>query len=195
MSEDEPIAESLARVRARLAAACERAGRDLSEVELVAVSKTVAVERVREAMVAGIAALGENRVQEAEAKVPRLPDAEWHLVGHLQSNKAAKALALFDVIQSVDSLALAQRVDRLLGEGAVSRREGPYPVYLQVNVDADPAKEGFGVDELVAAMPALAALPRLELRGLMTVGRVARGPDDARPTFRRLEDVSRRLRG
>jgi pyridoxal phosphate enzyme (YggS family) len=194
MSEDQSIAEGVARVRARVAAACARSARDAREVQLVGVSKTVTVERIREAVAAGIGSLGENRIQEAEAKVPLLPDAEWHLVGHLQSNKAARALALFDVIQSIDSLALAQRLDRLLGEGAVPGRTGRYPVYLQVNVDDDPAKEGFGVDELAAALPAFAGLPRLDLRGIMTVGRLVDRAEDARPTFRRLAQLSARLR-
>jgi pyridoxal phosphate enzyme (YggS family) len=195
MSEDRSIVETVARVRERVASACARSGREVESVQLVGVSKTVPVERIREALAAGVAALGENRVQEAEAKVLQLPDAEWHLVGHLQSNKAAKALSLFDVIQSVDSLALAQRLDRLLAEGArPSGTSTRYPVYLQVNVDADPAKEGFRDDELAASLPALAALERLELRGLMTVGRLVSRSEDARPTFRRLADLSARLR-
>jgi pyridoxal phosphate enzyme (YggS family) len=195
MSEEQPIADAVARVRDRASAACARAGRDVASVQLVAVSKTVAVDRIREAVAAGVEALGENRVQEAEAKVPLLA-AEWHLVGHLQSNKAARALALFDVIQSVDSLALAQRLDRLLASGVVpSRAATPHPAYLQVNVDDDPAKEGFRAEELEAALPALTALPNLELRGLMTVGRLVDRPEEARPTFRRLAELSARLRG
>jgi pyridoxal phosphate enzyme (YggS family) len=191
---DPAIAEAVARVRGRIAAACERAGRDPGQVQLVGVSKTVPVARIRAALAAGVGALGENRVQEAAAKV-RLLSAEWHLVGHLQSNKAARALSLFDVIQSVDSVALAQRLDRLLAEGGVPARDGPYPVYLQVNIDADPAKEGFRAEELEDAMPVLAGLSRLDLRGLMTVGRLVDRAEDARPTFRRLAELSRSLRG
>src|SRR5436190_24317124 len=104
MNEIDPeIAEAIERVHARVAAAWRRAGRDAEAVQLVAVSKMVQVDRIRAAVGAGAGTFGENRVQEAEAKVSQLPDVEWHLVGHLQSNKAAKALALFDVIQSVDS--------------------------------------------------------------------------------------------
>src|SRR3954447_23217009 len=201
MSEVPTIDDAVARVRERVATACARAGRDVASVELVGVSKTVAVERIQAAVAAGVSALGENRVQEAEFKVPVIPAAEWHLVGHLQSNKAAKALAVFDVIQSVDSLALAQRLDRLLADGARSAAEArpglgsaPYPVFLQVNVDADPAKEGFREEELAARLPTFVALERLEIRGLMTVGRLVSRPDDARPTFRHLAELSARLR-
>ncbi len=104
------------------------------------------------------------------------------------------------MIQSVDSLALAQRLDRLVGEGVEPLRDtvrprGTYPIYLQVNIDDDPAKEGFRADELLGALPALARLTRLELRGLMTVGRAVDRAEDARPTFRRLAVLSKRLRG
>jgi pyridoxal phosphate enzyme (YggS family) len=189
------IADAVTRVRERVAAACARAGRDVESVQLVGVSKTVSVERIQDAVAAGVLALGENRVQEAEAKVPLLPDAEWHLVGHLQSNKAARALTLFNVIQSVDSLALARRLDRLLVDSVRPGGESArFPVFLQVNVDADSAKQGFREGELATSLPALGELQQLELRGLMTVGRLVDRADDARPTFRRLAELSARLR-
>jgi len=156
----------------------------------VAVSKTIPAERLRSAVAAGLTTLGENRVQELAGKAAVLPRVTWHLVGHLQANKARAALEVASVIQSVDSLELAQRLDRLL-EGEPSP---PRPVYLQVNVDDDPAKAGFAPQDLGAVLPRIAALPRLQLAGLMTVGRLATTPEAARPTFLALRRLSERLR-
>ncbi len=140
------------------------------------------------AVAAGLTTLGENRVQEAEAKAPVLPDSvAWHLVGALQSNKAARALALFDVIQSVDSPSLAERLARL-AEGREVR------VLLQVNVDGDEAKGGFEPDVVAEALPGILALPGMRVEGLMTVGRLVRQPEEARATFIRLRELSQRLR-
>jgi pyridoxal phosphate enzyme (YggS family) len=165
-------------------------------VTLVAVSKLVHVERLHAAAAAGLTTLGENRVQEAAAKIEALPGVAWHLVGHLQGNKAARAVALFDVIESVDSMELAQRLDRLVAErsGGQGRQVGRLPVYLQANVDADPEKSGFAPEMLERSLEALAALPNLEPRGLMTVGRLAGSPEEARATFATLRELSTRLR-
>jgi pyridoxal phosphate enzyme (YggS family) len=176
-----------------MAAACARAGRDPASVTLVAVSKTVPLERLQLALAAGYEVFGENRVQEAAGKVPGLPGARWHLVGHLQQNKAARAVALFDAIESVDSAALAARLDRLVGERG-SRSERRLPVYLQVNVDADPSKAGFTPVALEAELEDILALPGLEIAGLMTVGLLSGGGEQARPTFARLRALSARLR-
>jgi pyridoxal phosphate enzyme (YggS family) len=178
-------------VLAAIADACARSGRDPADVTLVAVSKTVSDVQLRAAVAAGLTTLGENRVQEAEEKVRAVPGARWHLVGPLQANKARRAVAIFDVIESVDSVALAVRLDRLAGELRPGR---PLPILLQVNVDADAAKAGFTPDDLAAALPALGGLPNLELRGLMTVGRLAATAEDARSTFRALRLLSGRLR-
>jgi len=139
----------------------------------------------------GLTTFGENRVQEAEEKAPTLPEAQWAMVGHLQSNKVARAVELFDAIQSVDSVALAERIART----AVAARRVPYPVYLQVNVDGDPTKAGFDSNDLIASVARLASLEHLEIRGLMTVGRLVPDPEAARPTFTRLRELSVRLRG
>ena len=178
-------------VLAAIADACARSGRDPAGVTLVAVSKTVDAVRLRAALAAGLTTLGENRVQEAEEKIPAVPGARWHLIGPLQANKARRAVAIFDVIESVDSVALAVRLDRLAGE---LRPVRPLPILLQVNVDADPAKAGFEPDDLAAALPALVVLPNLELRGLMTVGRFAATAEEARPTFRALRALAEDLR-
>jgi pyridoxal phosphate enzyme (YggS family) len=152
----------------------------------VAVSKTVPAVRLSAAVAAGLTTLGENRVQEAEAKVAALPGVTWHLV----SNKARRAVELFDTIESVDSVELAVRLDRLAAELG----RAPLPVYLQVNVDRDEAKAGFTPDGLERALPALAGLRSLRLGGLMTVGLLVGTAEEARPTFVRLRELSARLR-
>jgi pyridoxal phosphate enzyme (YggS family) len=180
------------RVRERIAAACGRAARDPSEVTLVAVSKTVPADALRDAVSAGLTLLGENRVQEAIAKVREVPGATWHLVGPLQSNKARRAVETFDAIESVDSVPLAERLDRLARE---VRPGQPYPVLLEVNVDGDPAKSGFAPADVARAVDAIGGLPSLSLDGLMTIGRQVAEPADARATFDALRDLSERLRG
>jgi pyridoxal phosphate enzyme (YggS family) len=183
-----------AAVLGRIAAACQRVGRDPSTVQLVAVSKTVDADRLRSAVEAGLTTLAENRVQEAESKVGLIDAATWDLVGPLQSNKAKRALETFDRIQTVDSLALAERLDRLARE---VRDAGPtrrYPVLLQVNVDDDPSKAGFAPGELETAIESTARLDGLDVQGLMTIGRLVADPAAARPTFVALRRVSERLR-
>jgi len=185
------LADARAHVLERIAGACARVGRDPGSVTLVAVSKTVPAAVLRAAVEAGLTILGENRVQEAEAKVGEVAGATWHLVGPLQSNKAKRALTAFDVIESVDSVELAGRLDRLAAE---VRPGGRVPVLLQVNVDGDPAKAGFDPEALARAEEAIASLPRFEVRGLMTVGRLVERAEEARPTFVALRALSERLR-
>src|SRR3954452_2834237 len=183
--------DARARVLDRIAAACARAGRSPEAVTLVAVSKTVAADALRDAVSAGLDLLGENRVQEAAGKAPEVPGARWQLVGPLQSNKARRALEVFEAIQSVDSVDLARRLDRLVPEVRPGR---PYRVLLQVNVDLDPAKAGFAPDDLDGALESLVDLPNLAIGGLMTVGRLAADPADARRTFAELRATSERCR-
>lgn len=155
----------------------------------MAVTKGIPAERLGEAVAAGLGLLGENRVQEAADKIGHVEGARWHLVGHLQSNKARRAVELFDAIHSVDSVDLARRLDRLAAE--VGRR---LLVYLQVNVDLDPAKSGFRPDELRRDLGAILDLASLDPLGLMTVGALAPDPESARPTFRQLAGLSAELR-
>ena len=162
----------------QIAGAAARAGRSPDDVTLVAVSKTVPADRLRAAVAAGLTTLGENRVQEGELKAAEVPGATWHLVGPLQSNKARRALETFAVIQSVDSLDIARRLDTLAGSTGAGRS----PVLLQVNVDLDPGKAGFEPDALAGAAEALGSLEHLELRGLMTS---AGSPRARRPRARR----------
>ena len=175
----------------RIADAAGRAGRDPAGVTLVAVSKTVPADRLRAAVEAGLTTLAENRVQEGESKAPLVGGATWHLVGPLQSNKARRALETFSLIQSVDSIDLARRLDRLADE---ARPGTLVPVLLQVNVDDDAAKAGFEQTSLEAEVDEILDLPRLDVRGVMTIGRLTDQAEDARPTFRALRELSERLR-
>lgn len=203
------IARQIAAVRARIAAAADRAGRDPAAVRLVGVTKTHPPELVREALAAGLADVGENRVQEAEAKIAALaPERSrliWHLIGHLQSNKARRATQLFDYVHSVDSLRLAQALSR----HAVAERPAPLPILLQVNVSGEASKEGFDLDRWEERPTALAAfladverileLPGLRLDGLMTIAPWGSDPEQARPHFRAAcalrDELARRLPG
>ncbi len=185
------LSEARARVLGRIADAATRAGRDPAGVTLVAVSKTVPPERLVAAVAAGLTTLGENRVQEAESKVDDVPGATWHLVGPLQSNKVRRALEIFDTIQSVDSIELAARIDRLAVEVRAGAR---VPVLLQVNVDDDATKAGFAPAALESTVGELLDFGRLDVRGLMTIGRLVERADEARPTFARLWSLAERLR-
>jgi len=175
----------------RIAEAAGRAGREPDAVALVAVSKTVPPERIAAAAAAGFGTFGENRVQEAEEKLAAAPDAAWHLIGPLQSNKARRALAAFETIESVDSVDLAVRLDRLAAD---VRPDGPVAVLLQVNVDDDPTKAGFQPADLERELGRILALPALDVRGLMTIGRLVADPAEARPTFVELRELADRLR-
>jgi len=169
-------------VHERIAQAARRVGRRHEDILLVAVSKTFPAERVRDAIDAGVAALGENRVQEAKEKIRQLAHpVPWHLVGRLQTNKARDALALFDLIQSVDRLDLARELDR--------RASKPVDVLLEVNIGAEPSKGGFAPADLKLALEAIAQFPRLRVRGLMTIPPAVSDPEQARPSFRLLREL------
>jgi pyridoxal phosphate enzyme (YggS family) len=178
------VAQRLALVQERVARAAERAGRSPAEVTIVAVSKLFPTQAIEEAAAAGIAHIGENRVQEAAAKVSSLRHlpVTWHMIGHLQTNKAKTALELFDIIQSVDSLRLAEALSR--------RADRPIPVLLEVNVAGEASKFGLSPQEVLQTAEAVARLPHLDMRGLMTMAPLVSDPEEVRPVFREL----RRLR-
>ncbi len=175
----------IAGVRARIAAACDRAGRDPADVRLIGVTKTHPPETVAAAVAAGLPDAGENRVQEARGKIETLRAAgvtpRWHLIGHLQRNKVKAAIGLFDILHSVDSIALAEATSR--------NAERPVRVLLEVNVANDPAKFGFAVPEVDDAAARVRELPNVELIGLMTVAPQVDDPEDVRPVFRRLREL------
>ena len=179
------LAENLEKIQLRMRAACERAGRDRDSVTLLAVSKTHPPETIRAAADAGQILFGENKVQEAKAKIPLCPgQLRWHFIGHLQSNKCRDAVDLFEMIQSVDSLALAQEINKRAEAAARTM-----PVLLEANVAGEASKFGFAPDKLLAELGVLNALPRLEIRGLMAVPPWTADPEKARPHFRRLREL------
>jgi pyridoxal phosphate enzyme (YggS family) len=195
------IADNLAELRERIERALKRAGRAPGSVLLVAVTKTQPVERIREAYEAGQRCFGENRVQEFEQKRPQLvtPGSQWHLIGHLQSNKARRAAQLFEVIQTVDGERLARRLNEAkqdLWRSGGQRNGGGsqcMPVLIEVRLSPEPAKAGCPEEELPALAEQVAAFPHLQLRGLMTMPPFTADPEGARPYFRRLREWARRL--
>jgi hypothetical protein len=182
------IRANLERVRERIARAAERAGRRAEDVLLVGVSKTVDVARIRAALAAGLAALGENRVQEARDKIAEIGRVvPWHLVGHLQTNKVRDALELFDVVHSVDRIDLARELDRRAR--AKSRR---IDVLVQVNMGGEASKGGWPPEAVETAVEAIAALGGVKLRGLMTIPPPVERAEDARAWFRALRKLAER---
>jgi pyridoxal phosphate enzyme (YggS family) len=189
------LQESLRSVRQRIEAAALRAGRDPGSVTLVAVTKTQPPEVIRAAYDLGLRHFGENRVEEAEAKIGHLPsDVTWHMIGHIQGRKARQVVPLFRFIHSVDSVRLAVRLDRLCAD-----RGEPLPVLLECNVSGEESKYGFDAARwrsgeaervaLVAAVEEILALPHLAVRGLMTMAPIVADPEQARPVFLRLRQL------
>jgi pyridoxal phosphate enzyme (YggS family) len=176
----------LGEIRDSIAEAAERSGRRATDVTLIAVTKTVAPERIAEAIALGVRDFGENRVQEAETKIAALgrDGLRWHLIGHLQSNKAGRAAALFDRIHGLDSLALAETLSR---RSALGSR--PMPVMIEVNVSGEPAKYGVAPEDLGALAERVAGLQGLALDGLMMVGAQVERPEQARAGFARLREL------
>ncbi len=176
------VAANLARLRERIARACERSGRSPQDITIVAVTKEAGVPSIMAAFADGLREFGENRVQDAQDKMDVLaalrPSITWHMIGRLQTNKARKVVQLFDVVQSVDSVRLAENLNKYA--------ERPLPVLLQVNVAREPTKTGFAPEEVTAAFQAISRLPNLEVRGLMTIAPVSDNPEAVRPVFREL---------
>jgi pyridoxal phosphate enzyme (YggS family) len=187
------IRENLQRVQERIAGAARRAGRNPDEVTLIAVSKTHPAEKIREAYEVGVKHFGENRVQEWEGKRGALGDlqAKWHLIGHLQSNKAARAAKLFGSVDSVDDVALAQRLDRVLGEQPAGEK---LRVLLEVHLGGEEGKSGVEVADLRAVAERVARLPQLDLAGLMCIPPFLQNPMEVRPYFRKLRHLRDDLR-
>jgi len=179
------LAARLHRVSDRIATACARAQRPSSAVRLVAVSKTIPLAAVQEAVAAGQLLFGENRVQEALEKIAGVgPQARWHLIGHLQKNKAKHAAGAFELIHGVDGRELAVELDRRSAERGTTQ-----PVLVQANLAGEDTKHGAGEEVLMPLLEAVAGLPHLDLRGLMIIPPASDDPETARPWFRRLREL------
>jgi hypothetical protein len=176
------VSRNLAAVRKRMAKAAEKAGRSPSEITLVGVTKTVDASAIQAAFAAGLRHFGESRIQEAREKLPQLaalqPAPTWHMVGHLQTNKAKIAAELFDVIHSVDSLRAAEAISQYCN--------GDKEVLVQVNVAGESSKHGFALQDTIAALEHIARLPHLRIKGLMTIAPYTDDAEEIRPVFRRL---------
>jgi hypothetical protein len=183
------IAQNLKSIQDRIAAAAVRAGREPSSVKLVTVTKTVSVERIREAVSAGAEILGENRVQEARDKLAELGNAaSWHLIGRLQTNKAKYAVKLFDLIHSVDSRELATELDRQ----AAKINKVQY-ILIEVNISGETQKAGVPADAAPDLVRHSAGLPHVRIRGLMTMPPYSENPEDSRPCFKKLRELSSKI--
>lgn len=179
--------DNLAAIQSRIRAACERAGRDAASVQLLAVSKTHPPETIREAVNLGLNFFGENKVQEAKAKIPQSPgQARWHFIGHLQSNKCRDAVELFEMIQGVDSLGLAQEINKRAEQAGKTM-----PILLEINVAGEGSKFGYQPEQMLAELKAINALPRLEIHGLMAIPPYTPVPEKARPYFQKLRELKR----
>ena len=187
------ITQNVDEIRGRIADAARRSGRSPEEITLMAVSKTFPPERIRDAYQVGLRVFGENRVQEFSGKavsLADLEDAEWHMIGHLQTNKAAKAVELFAAIDSVDSLRLAERLN-----GSAEQTGKKLGVLIEINVGGEAAKSGLSPEspELEALLRAAAKFDHLEFRGLMTIPPFTDDPQKTRPYFRKLRELRDRI--
>jgi PLP dependent protein len=182
------VRENCHRLFERLQRVATKCGRDAASIRLIAVTKTVPVDRIREVVEFGVADIGENRLQEALSKRKQLQDlpARWHFIGHLQSNKARKVIEHFDWLQSVDRMDLARKLNEY-----ASRR---FPVLIEVNLGEEPAKSGVPISDAQKLTDDVHRLERLDLRGLMAIPPFSENPEDSRPYFRRLREMAERLR-
>jgi len=183
------IVRNLEEIQTRIFRASRKVGCNPDSVTLVAVSKTVPVSRIEEAIAAGVEVLGENRVQEARQKIASIgKKIPWHLIGHLQTNKASLAVSLFEMVQSVDSLRVAEALEREAG-----KREKRLPVLVQVNISGETSKSGVAADEAPDLIEAVAGMPHLQLQGLMTIPPYSADPESGRPIYRRLRELRDRV--
>jgi hypothetical protein len=183
------IADNLASIQERISKAALRAGRDPAAIRLVAVSKTVSAESIREAIAAGVTTLGENYVQEARNKIARIgKQVEWHFIGHLQSNKARSAVDLFSMIHSVDRLSLAEALSQ-----EANKQGKILPVLIQVNISGEESKSGINPQETLQLLERIAGLQHLSVQGLMTMPPWFEDPEDARPHFNALRKLREEL--
>lgn len=179
------LAENLEHIEQRIRSACERAERPRDSVLLLAVSKTHPPETIRAAVDLGLIYFGENKIQEAKAKIPNSPGkAHWHFIGHLQSNKCRDAIELFEMIHGVDSLAIAQEINKRAEQAGKTM-----PILLEINVAGEGSKFGYKPEQMLAELEAINALPRLEIHGLMAIPPFTPEPEKARPYFQKLRTL------
>lgn len=183
------LTDNLAGIQQRIRAACDRADREPNSITLLAVTKTHPPEVIKAAAAAGLACFGENKIQEAKAKIPLCPGkARWHFIGHLQSNKCRDAVELFEMIESVDSLVIAQEINKRAEQAAKTM-----PVLLEVNVAGEASKFGYKPEKLLAELKELNKLSRLEIHGLMAVPPWSPSAESSRPHFQRLRELKARV--
>ena len=183
------IRENVQFVRNKIAEACRRSGRKSEEIELVAITKTVDVEQINEAIEAGIRVVGENRVQEAWRKFQEVGEkAHWHMVGHLQTNKVKRVLQFADMIHSVDSVYLAREI-----QTQAKKLDRTIEILIQVNTSGEESKFGLEPEATIGAIEEVSTLPNLKIKGLMTIGAFLPNPEDVRPCFKLLNDLRDRV--
>ncbi len=184
-----PIRENVQFARDKIAEACRRSGRKSEEIELVAITKTVDVEQINEAIEAGIRVVGENRVQEAWRKFQEVGEkVHWHMVGHLQTNKVKRVLQFADMIHSVDSVYLAREI-----QTQAKKLERTIEILIQVNTSGEESKFGLEPEATIGAIEEVSTLPNLKIKGLMTIGAFLPNPEDVRPCFKLLHDLKDRV--
>ena len=184
-----PIRENVQFARNKIAEACRRSGRKSEEIELVAITKTVDVEQINEAIEAGIRVVGENRVQEAWRKFQEVGEkVHWHMVGHLQTNKVKRVLQFADMIHSVDSVYLAREI-----QTQAKKLEKTIEILIQVNTSGEESKFGLEPEATIGAIEEVSTLPNLKIKGLMTIGAFLPNPEDVRPCFKLLHDLKDRV--
>jgi len=184
-----PIRENVQFARNKIAEACRRSGRKSEEIELVAITKTVDVEQINEAIEAGIRVVGENRVQEAWRKFQEVGEkVHWHMVGHLQTNKVKRVLQFADMIHSVDSVYLAREI-----QTQAKKLERTIEILIQVNTSGEESKFGLEPEATIGAIEEVSTLPNLKIKGLMTIGAFLPNPEDVRPCFKLLHDLKDRV--
>src|SRR5262245_23049934 len=182
------LTDNLSSIQQRIASACARAGRAPDSVTLLAVTKGQPPEVVNEAGALGLTLFGENKVQEAKAKIPLCPGRlRWHMIGHLQTNKCRDAVELFEMIQSVDSLHLAEEINKRAEQASKTM-----PILLEVNAVGEASKFGYNPEQLLSDLPKLNALPRLEIHGLMTVPPYSPIPERVRPVFQQIRELKQK---
>lgn len=183
------VADNIRNVQARIQAAARRSGRDPESITIVAVTKTVSIQKIQEALSAGIRYLGENRAQEAKGKIQALGrPVPWHMIGHLQTNKARQAVDLFDMIQSVDSLRLAEALSKEAG-----KKKKELPILVQVNISGEERKFGVEAEEAAGLIRAISTLRELSVQGLMTIPPYFGDPEESRPIYRLLHEMSQEI--